>query len=86
MSTVKCPHCGLVNFANAVECKRCKNGLDGSTFESPATPAQTLAGVESFENKTYTPAYPAAPFQEEKSGFFSIPGDERIPVIVRNER
>jgi uncharacterized protein YbjQ (UPF0145 family) len=27
MSSKKCPHCGLVNFATAVTCKRCNNEL-----------------------------------------------------------
>ena len=27
MKSVKCPHCGLVNFAEANSCKRCLKGL-----------------------------------------------------------
>src|SRR5258708_3483287 len=27
MSSTNCPHCGLVNFATAVTCKRCNNAL-----------------------------------------------------------
>lgn len=27
MSSIKCPHCGLVNFTTAGTCKRCKNDL-----------------------------------------------------------
>lgn len=29
MSSRKCPHCGLVNFADAVACKRCESSLEG---------------------------------------------------------
>lgn len=28
MSNKKCPHCGLINFADATECKRCKKSFD----------------------------------------------------------
>lgn len=30
MSSIKCPHCGLVNFASAKSCKRCKQLLGQS--------------------------------------------------------
>lgn len=33
MSSIKCPNCGLINFASAEECKRCKQ-----TIEAPAYP------------------------------------------------
>jgi uncharacterized protein DUF2569 len=32
MSSIKCPNCGLVNFASAEECKRCKQALEGSAY------------------------------------------------------
>ena len=35
MSSLKCPSCGLVIFANAEKCKRCKKPLTGS---KPWTP------------------------------------------------
>lgn len=28
MTSLKCPHCGLVNFGSATECKRCQASLD----------------------------------------------------------
>jgi hypothetical protein len=38
MSSLKCPHCGLTNFATAPACKRCKNPLDNQagSAEEPA--------------------------------------------------
>ncbi|MEN3326622.1 MAG: hypothetical protein V7638_1429 [Acidobacteriota bacterium] len=33
MSSMKCPNCGLINFASAEACKRCKQ-----TFDAPAYP------------------------------------------------
>ena len=36
MSTIKCPHCGLVNFSSVGTCKRCKNFLSASAESSSA--------------------------------------------------
>ena len=38
MPSIKCPHCGLVNFSHAEICKRCQaalNGVDGTAEPSP---------------------------------------------------
>src|SRR5690349_20196663 len=32
MSSIKCPNCGLVNFASANECKRCKQNLEDPSY------------------------------------------------------
>jgi|GEM_PF-3172739 len=32
MSSIKCPNCGLVNFASAEACKRCKQTLEASAY------------------------------------------------------
>lgn len=32
MSSIKCPHCGLTNFASSTECKRCKQSLDAPAY------------------------------------------------------
>lgn len=32
MSSIKCPNCGLVNFASAEECKRCKQTIEPSAY------------------------------------------------------
>ena len=32
MSSIKCPNCGLINFATAEECKRCKQVIDAPAY------------------------------------------------------
>jgi len=32
MSSIKCPNCGLVNFASAEECKRCKQAIEAPAY------------------------------------------------------
>ena len=32
MNSIKCPNCGLVNFATADTCKRCKQNLEGPSY------------------------------------------------------
>ena len=32
MSSIKCPNCGLVNFASATACKRCKQELEAASY------------------------------------------------------
>lgn len=43
MSSIKCPHCGLVNFSTEGTCKRCKKDLaataDSASTQQPIIPA-----------------------------------------------
>lgn len=34
MTSQKCPNCGMVNFASAQNCQRCRTGLNGSPASS----------------------------------------------------
>ena len=54
MNSIKCPGCGLVNFATATECKRCQ-----MAFVSEQEPQATQ-----YDNTPYqTPHYQNAPYQ-----------------------
>jgi hypothetical protein len=44
MSSIKCPSCGLVNFATALLCKRCKLSFEGPT-QTETNPAPEAAPV-----------------------------------------
>jgi hypothetical protein len=44
MSSIKCPHCGLVNFSSEGTCKRCKNVLSASA-PAESSSAHTPAAV-----------------------------------------
>src|SRR6266481_4974314 len=53
MSSTNCPHCGLVNFATAVTCKRCNNALASTSdsIVSPQLPATHInEGAERLTN------------------------------------
>lgn len=55
MSSLKCSHCGLVNFTHAAQCKRCQNSLGKSVgsaqfqnFQAPPPPQfYENAGIQS---------------------------------------
>lgn len=72
MSNKKCPHCGLINFADAAECKRCKRSLaegDTPAAGEAAEPAGALPqGVE-----IVSPREPAAATQETVSPHSETP-------------
>lgn len=55
MSSVKCPHCGLVNFATAETCKRCNQDvLAPGEFKS--TPASLHETESSFRFQSDNPS------------------------------
>lgn len=37
MSSIKCPECGLVNFAGALVCKRCQQSLDAQSLDDASS-------------------------------------------------
>lgn len=50
MPAKKCPHCGLVNFAEALECRRCRTLLGSETFDV-AGEASTTPGAQSLARR-----------------------------------
>jgi hypothetical protein len=56
MNNRKCPHCGLINFSNAVECKRCKKALDE---QSTAIPYEALEAEAKPPEETDDTSHPA---------------------------
>jgi hypothetical protein len=61
MNGNRCPHCGLVNFAGALKCKRCDGALDVETFTptNRVTPPSTEPRV-SFAHGYAAPAFSRA--------------------------
>lgn len=49
MNSLKCPQCGLVNFANAAACKRCN-----SEFQNYSQPAGQTYNSSNFSGHTTT--------------------------------
>jgi uncharacterized membrane protein len=66
MNSIKCPECGLVNFASATECKRCH-----LSFESESAPAENQYGNAWDQNAQnhYWPQIAAE--QQNKNRLFS---------------
>jgi len=50
MNSIKCPDCGLVNFATASECKRCHR-----SFVSEQEPHDAQYQSEQYQNQNYWP-------------------------------
>lgn len=72
MNNKKCPHCGLINFSNAVECKRCKKALDeqstalhAEALEDEAKPPKETDGTSHPIGSDVAPEkIPAPPVEE----------------------
>lgn len=57
MSSVRCPQCGLVNWATSAECKRCARPLDGGPHFSPSSQASTSGGARGYDTGPFTAQY-----------------------------
>lgn len=71
MSSAKCPHCGLVNFADAASCKRC---------HEPLTAAETAPPVRDAPPEPAFYTVPPAPVVETPSR-----ADHQFDSIVRRD-
>jgi phage FluMu protein Com len=56
MNSLKCPRCGLVNFATAAACKRCEEPLDASQPGAAYAAAPSLTPPHQGEGLYYTPS------------------------------
>lgn len=77
MSSIKCPNCGLVNFATASACKRCKQELEAPSYpywnaDGPVKPAEP-----DWSKLQTVPAFP------EEAMDFEIYGDGSHPIGTR---
>lgn len=55
MSSIKCPHCGLVNFSSGGTCKRCKNVLSASAVTSSVGPSTAVPRQSSIKRENNYP-------------------------------
>jgi len=66
MNSIKCPDCGLVNFATASECKRCRLCF------APSEPVDGQYANTEYSNSQYQSHWPqSAEFDEKKQKIFS---------------
>ena len=56
MSSIKCPHCGLVNFSTSQHCKRCQQVLN--QYEPIADQRNYQASVQNYSNYQVPPPPP----------------------------
>jgi hypothetical protein len=67
MSSLKCPQCGLTNFANAPACKRCKVPFHvQATGAVPPVQVQPEAGFHEPQEQQYDPGYPQGVWRDGK--------------------
>jgi hypothetical protein len=95
MPSIKCPNCGLVNFATDEFCKRCQNSLNNLVFSSegntlvvnvnfPQTAKQTVPGAEeSFpqENPPLDNQYQLPRFSQHQQHAFQPNYNQAPPVL-----
>lgn len=69
MNNFRCPNCGLTNFADAPECKRCKALLDAPLFApSPNAAAPNFSPSPAAQPNYYQPTVAAPPANKSKFG------------------
>jgi len=78
MNSIKCPDCGLVNFATAPECKRCHLSFQSETAApSDAQHDSTWNGNSSYENSHHENAQ----YQGHQNRYWAEDPPEKKPVF-----
>lgn len=61
MSTIRCPHCNLVNWATAPECKRCRAALQNNSAAFEQAP---VGGFQTSPNQLAQPTFSNQSYQQ----------------------
>ncbi len=71
MKSIRCPHCGLLNWATEEACKRCRLSLHGSEPAADNQPQESPPYEQQYENQQYqnqqyeTPQYEQQPYEQQ---------------------
>lgn len=77
MSSLKCPQCGLTNFATAPACKRCKLPFDASAPSAAWQPAEECYSQDGYEAQPRDPNYDASAWRD--GSLLVTTKDARLP-------
>jgi hypothetical protein len=79
MANVRCPHCGLLNFADAAGCKRCKNALPEP---SPEVAPPQVVSAEVASDDFASADFASADFESAGAARAHAPGVRALRWLV----
>lgn len=87
MSSIRCPQCGLVNFASASECKRCHLKFDHSEFSTETSPVADPSHVDANGTGSLNPEPVTADYQKAQPAplpeyFDAEPDSLNAPMVL----